>query len=192
MLVHECECINLVPTLFLSFVWPPDVGTEDGAKKIKDAVGALPLSMVVYAAASAADQGGKGHPIGEITRENFQDMIQTSVYGKIFTTQLLVENLKVGEILGNVILIFRNDTYSQNSEMVLNNQIINIIFFFSFFFYRKNKTNKILRPPRRKHVFLTLELRLLTARCRPVNTCVFRGGSAMVLPRPPPNTCGKA
>lgn len=71
-----------------------DVGTDEGAKKIKAAVGDTALNFVVYAAASVANQDNRGAPIGSITRENFQDMIQTSVYGKVFTTQLLSENLK--------------------------------------------------------------------------------------------------
>lgn len=48
-----------------------DVGTDEGVKVIKNAVGAVPLSFVLYCAASAKNQDGKGHPMDKVSRKRF-------------------------------------------------------------------------------------------------------------------------
>ncbi|CAD7940621.1 unnamed protein product [Amoebophrya sp. A120] len=70
-----------------------DIGTKDGPKSIADAVGSAKIHYVLLGAAAPKNTSGTGHNLKSISREDFDDMMNTDVHGKLFVMQALANNL---------------------------------------------------------------------------------------------------
>merc|ERR1719453_131701 len=74
-----------------------DIGLEDGVQKIKNTVADAPIHWVLLCAAAPKQTSDMGHMLAEIGQEDFNDMMRTTVNGKLFVVQALIDNLKAAK-----------------------------------------------------------------------------------------------